>query len=256
MNKKTIGVYGDSFANYENQNSMSKSWAELLEENYTVTNFGFPGNSIYHCYKDIIANHNFYDYNIFLVPVGGRFFSRPLQELLVENPRNFKNWYNNVPSIEVARLAVEGNKKSYSNTYKILKIIDSVCTYWAEWKDDEFDKTTNNLMLNDIKKINNVLLINTQSIDNNLGLIDISNWELDQLGFSEKYPDRFGTINKDISLSLRDSRKNHLSVENNFKLYEKILDAINGNHDVTLSYTDFVKPSKDIEYYVRWQDYE
>jgi len=254
MNKKTIGVYGDSFANYENYDYLGKSWVELLEREYTVTNFGHPGNSMYQCYKTILSNHEQYDYNIFLIPSAGRFFSKRLDSLLDKSTTPFNNWYNNLPSIEAAKLMINNNKKSYDNADRILKIIDSVHTYWTEWKDSEFDEAMNNLMIDNIKKFNNSLLINTHTINNNLGLIDISMWELDQLGFSEKYPNHFGTINETKSLSLRDSRKNHLSEENNFKLYEKILDAINSNLDVTLSLNDFVKPSKDIEYYVRWQN--
>jgi hypothetical protein len=254
MNKKTIAVYGDSFANYEN-NSQGISWVNLLEQDHTVTNFGFPGNSIYQCYKTILSNHGNYDYNIFIIPVGGRFFSKALQDLLAENPKSFKNWYNNLPSLELVKLAVERDHLDYTNPARILKIIDSVYTYWTEWKDNEFDDTTNNLMLNDIKKINNILLIDTRSIDNNLGLSAISMWELDQLGFSEKYPNQFGTINKNASMALRDSRKNHLSDENSFILYKKIVDAINTNScDIKLSYTDFVKPSKDIESYIGWHN--
>jgi hypothetical protein len=253
MNKKTIGVYGDSYANY---GIAGKSWVDLLEGNYTVTNFGFPGNSLYHCYKTILSNQKNYDYNIFIVPVGRRFFSRRLSKLLIENPpRSFINWYNNISSIEANRISVENNKKLYSDPDRILKIIDSVYTYWTEWKDDEFDETMHTLMLDDIKKINNTLLINTDSNDSNLGLLGISMWEIDQLGFSEKYPDMFGSIDKDKALALRDLRKNHLSDENNFILYEKILDAINkNNHEVNLSLSDFVKPSKDLEFYVGWHN--
>lgn len=252
MNKKTIGVYGDSYANYGRE---GKSWVDLLEENYTVTNFGFPANSLFQCYKTILSNQKNYDYNIFIAPVSKRFFSKRLSNLLTENPGSFSNWYNNVPSIEATRLSVENNKKLYSDPDRILKIIDSVYTYWSEWKDDEFDETINILMLDSIKKINNTILINTESNDSNLGLLAISMWELDQLGFSEKYPDMFASIDRDKSLALRDFRKNHFSDENNFILYEKISDAINkNNYEVKLSMSDFVNPSKDLDFYVGWHN--
>ena len=86
MNKKTIGVYGDSYANYGRE---GKSWVDLLQENYTVTNFGFPANSLFQCYKTILSNQKNYDYNIFIAPVSKRFFSRRLSNLLIENPGSF-----------------------------------------------------------------------------------------------------------------------------------------------------------------------
>lgn len=258
MSKKTIAIYGDSFANYELQNhTMGKSWVDLLEENYTVTNFGFPGNSVYQCYKTILSNHKNYDYNVFLIPVYHRFFSETLYRLLEESPSGFRNWFNNMPSIEMYKTLIEKNKNLYSDADRLLRIIDSVFVYWTEWKDHEFDETMADLMLNNIKKLDNVILINTQTTKENTGLTDISIWELEQLGFSEKYPARFSTADKNKSQHLWDHRKNHLSEENSFILYKKILDAIdNNNRNIKLSYTDFLKPSQDIDFYVRWKSYE
>jgi hypothetical protein len=256
MSKKTIAVYGDSFANYRSESyGMGKSWVNFLEDRYEVTNFGEPGNSVYQCYETIKSHHEKYDYNIFLIPVRQRFFSNKLYNLSESIP--FKNWFNNVSSLEIFKILIEKNKQSYNDADRLLKIIDSVYTYWTEWKDHDVDTTMTNLMLNDIKKINNIILIDTQSHAGEEGLTSVSIWEIDQLGFSEKYPANFTTIDENKSLTLFDLRKNHLSEENSFILYEKILDAINESiSEIKLNHTDFVKPSEDLDFYVGWERYE
>lgn len=233
---------------------MGKSWVNLLEQGYEVTNFGEPGNSIYQCYETIKTCHNKYDYNIFLIPVQQRFFSSKLYHLSDQIP--FNNWFNNISSLEIFKILIEKDKKSYKDADRLLKIIDSVYTYWTEWKDHNVDTTIADLMLNDIKKINNVILIDTQTHQHKgkEGLTGISNWELDQLGFTEKYPKTFSSIDESKSMALFDRRKNHLSEENSFILYEKILDAFNEHiSEIKLSIEDFVKPSKDLDFYVGWE---
>ena len=70
-----IAIYGDSFGNSmietsiesKDQDTRGKAWVELLADNYDVTNFCYPGSSLFYSYQLFLKNNQKFDYNIFLV---------------------------------------------------------------------------------------------------------------------------------------------------------------------------------------------
>lgn len=252
MSKLSIGVYGDSYANFNLDRGYSGSWLNILEEEFEIYNYAYPGNSVYKCYSDFMENSNRHDYNIFIIPTPYRFYSNYLENFnLGEFSFNFKNWYNIEGSISMIETRLKTLGKEGENNH-LKDIINSLKMYYAFWKDLKMFDDIKAAFIDQLKaKANNILFIDTMSENNVIGLCDISCWELEQLGFDIKVLNDIDRVNNTFC---KDKRKNHLSEENNIILGNKIYKAIKENiKDLSLSYTDFVKPKNDISHYIEWE---
>ena len=71
---KTIGIYGDSFADIRCRFTelVDKAWPNLLKTHYDVTNYAVGGSSVYYSYKNFIDTHTLYDKIIFVSTTPGR----------------------------------------------------------------------------------------------------------------------------------------------------------------------------------------
>lgn len=258
MSKLSVGVYGDSYANMNLNDPETFSWIDQLKTRHNVLNYGECGNSPYQCYKDYINNNSKHDYNIFVIPILQRFFSKYLFDLLSEH-QVFKNWFINPDCIRAAKKDLLHQVDPDTQAFK-LKIMDSVEFASMFWLDYEYVTEANMALIDKIKNDKNLILIDTNHSKNKIGLTDVSLWELEQVGYKEKYLDKglgLNSIDEENKLISQDARANHFSEENNLVLGNMLLEAISNNFtgELELSYTDFVKPSKPLEHYLKWRTY-
>lgn len=258
MSKISIGVYGDSYANMNLDKEGSFSWIDQLKTKYVVTNYAECGNSIYQCYKKYLECKDDYDYNIFIIPSIHRFFSSRLFNLLADQQK-FRNWFINIDGVQLAKSQLL-NQMDANNDYKEkLKIIESVELAMMDWIDYEYVTETNYALVDKIKNDKNIILIDTNSDKNKIGLTDISFWELEQAGYKEQYLDkgfRLNALNEEKNAVVEDIRVNHFSEDNNLVLGNILLAAIDSNFsgEIMLSVDMFVKPSKTLDSYLRWRN--
>jgi hypothetical protein len=72
-----IGVYGDSFADYQ-LSAKTFHWSTIVETklNAVVTNFGYGSSSMFHSYKEFLKNYTEHDLIIFAVTHPDRYTKR------------------------------------------------------------------------------------------------------------------------------------------------------------------------------------
>lgn len=238
MNKQRIGIFGDSYGNLNLDRSSSTSWIDILEEKYDVSNYAEPALSFWHCYDRYVKFGKGNYYNVFIIPNYDRFQSNYLEQLLPKfiKKNYMTSWYNIPESIPWIRQEVEKHKSEIAHVDIILKVLDSLEVFWLYWQDTPPQRNQILIALENIKmKDSNILFIdvNQDSLSGDLGLTNLSLWELEQLQFK-----------LDLSKGILDLRKNHLSEENNIILGNKILHAIENNlSELRINVNDFVVPN-------------
>lgn len=266
MNKKSIGIYGDSFANFNNTSlDLGPSWTELLNTKYQVTNYALPGKSPYACYSDYIKNRSSHDYNIFVSPSLTRTHSARLSNLFKDTAKiNYSDpsWYIGLSSVSamddlLQKLIAENPNNS--KLIKKLEIVQSVKYFYETWADFKYIIATNKALVNTIKSEENTLFI--EADPEIQGLHDLCIWELMQLGYQNKYLDngqQLGSVNFNTGQILGDTRKNHLSDENNVVLFKKVSACIDNNKtgELIIDCKEFLSPAGPIEKYLKWRNYK
>jgi hypothetical protein len=249
MSKKSVGIFGDSYATVTMTAGpfTSKIWADVLAEEYEVVNYGRPGNSVYKCYKDFIEHGSKHDYNVMTVPTLDRFYSSALHNSSISEILNFENWYANYSNIILFGDIIKNKDVSDQS----LKIFESLKTYYEYWKDDDFLSTVNDALVDKLKNCSNLLLIEVKPKDH-FGLWNLSIWEIDVTRVNTSH----NPVDAKNKRYLRDERNCHLSEENNIILGRIILDAIKNNKKIELKLEDFVIPTKNIDQYMKWVEYE
>jgi hypothetical protein len=248
-----IAIYGDSYANlnlHQPNDGRGKSWIDILTEYHEVTNFAMAGSSVFYSYLKFKEHYKKFDYNIFIITNLDRIYNRKLDNLLDQ-----ESWYTHHSHVNLW-------SKDPRRTEHQLKIINSVKTYIEYWKDEETENVLNfNLMEMLRRDHKNCLFINAFSkahnpiLQNEYGLIDITCMEQEESGWIEKYSDNnihLGHLDENNRM-LEDYRLNHLCEENNIILGSKILEAVNKRKTMLeINLKDYVKPPRDIDFYVRW----
>lgn len=254
--KKSIGVFGDSYTTKTLHNTIvnndSVIWPFMLDREFDVTNYGQPGNSVYGCYKDYMYFGNRHDYNIIVIPLRTRFYSSRLNASEIRTLVDFENWYANYPSVLIYEKKIKN--KNLENADNYFKIFDSLKTYYEQWEDEEFLSTVNDALVDRIKTFQNVWTIEVQPLDKNqIGLFDISRWELEIIN---QFTDTDLYINNPMQDKkfLRDNRNCHLTEENNIALGKIVLDAVKNNKPVELKMENFVRPTAKAASYFEWID--
>jgi len=255
MNKISVGVYGDSYANMNLDKPGSYSWVHHLQTVHNVVNYGECGNSPYQCYKDYINNKDKHDYNIFIIPTLQRFFSEHLFNLL-KDTLLFRNWFVNLSSVELAKIHL-ANQETNSGTKFKLKVVENVEFAMASWMDTAYLTETNAALIDKIRSDKNIILVDSNSSTEKAALVDVSMNELVAVGHVN-VDNNLSTVDTENKRVARDIRCNHLSEENNLILGNILLQAIDNNFsgELMLTHDSFVIPSKTLEHYLIWEAYE
>jgi hypothetical protein len=257
MSKLTIGIYGDSYANLNLDSDLGQSWIELLGKDFTVINHGVPGKSLFHCYNDFSNTSQSNYYNIFIVPLMGRFYAEELENIFPNYIQYHRYWYNNYTSVLTMKKRIQERIFNDDSLQKrAADIIDSVAAYYEHWKDFRYDSIVQSTVVESLKRnTQNTIFIDTNANvhdNSDIGLLQLSKWELRQAG----YDDNLGVQpHSEKTLFAYDCRKNHLSEENNSILAAKIKNAMNNNiSELKIMLNDFVVPTKNTDKFIEWRE--
>lgn len=253
-----IGIYGDSYSNFnlEHDRRFGKgsAWFENLGAT-VVNNHGHAGSSVVRTYRSYIETKHNNDLNIFIISNLERNYFSNLDALFHDIDAS---WYSNAHTLKNTIDSFNSRKDNHPNTEKIKKIFDSLVCYYEIWKDHETDVLLNKTFAESLlaSETNTLFLCaDNRMFENSFSLLDLSQWEMQQLGWDEKFTRHnlgYGSVMENKWLS--DSRICHLSEENNLILSEKIKSAIvNKQQVVTLNPEDFVVPSKPLDFYIEWR---
>jgi len=244
-----IAVYGDSYGMHYLNNlkddvlDRGKSWIELLEEKYQVTNFCVNGSSFFYSYKLFLENNQNFDYNILLVTEPNR----------ITLPDEYE--------LPLSKHVTPGTLSGFGRSENVITntLISSINSYYNIIHNREAVYISHNLMLENIIRLNKKTIIipcfKTSTTDKSYSLNCISAYELQDSEFLRKlkyksYHPWTAIKDENTKWTYNDYRKCHLNEENNKILFNLIYDAINNNKQrINLDLKQFVKASKDIEYY-------
>ena len=175
-----IAIYGDSFGNslieplkeYKECDTRGKAWVELFQDDYEVTNFSYPGSSLFYSYKLFLENNQKFDYNIFLVTEPNRitlpdeFDIRPLSKHI---------------NLGIIHSLNHKYSSKVTNDSRLDIIISALQSYYAIVHNEHAINIFHNLMLENINRINqNTIIIPcfNQSMPNTqVSLNSISSYE-------------------------------------------------------------------------------
>lgn len=229
-----IGIFGDSFAKLKFNPTLA--WYEILAQKYDVTNYGWPGSTMFYSVEHFKRHHHEYDKVIYIITQPGRIqFSEDIAEDLSESfiPSNS----------QLAFLEYRELQKTYPNNER-LKTIAAAHYYFLYLQNWNYEVYIQELMVQDIMAMrSDTILIDgfpqsrpTSTATNNLQAI--SDKEADYWGYNGQRP----TPEKDI-------RNCHFTVENNEIFAGKVEEWLNGK-SVHINPDEFVTPNNK-EFYIK-----
>jgi hypothetical protein len=212
-----IGVFGDSFAILKL--NPTPTWVDILSEKYDITNHAVTGSNLYYSINEIKKHH--YDKIILVVTEPGR--------LQVSNsiPLGSSQQFINGPLDQKYLHRTELSK------YEKL-VWEAANQYFICLQDDDYDRYTHNLMLEDIKKIRpDIILIpaffNSWYNVEGVPMLDIYHKENTAWNFDSTT----------VVTQYNDNRNCHMTVENNAIFADKVDKWIEGE-PVYINLNDFV----------------
>ena len=245
-----IAIYGDSFGDDTGQwphrfDNVGPGWAQLLSStgNNRVSNFCEGGASFSYSYNQFIGTHHDHDRIIFMVTCPGRI------TLEIEDFSNLAPSYKHHPNYHQV-LAWQAQLVKINPRSQGLVKLSALAQYFLFVKNDEYDIDSQWLLLNSVKKIRPDTIIIPcfhTSIPNltHDALCAVGHMELEYL-----CNDRYSNIDELLHNTRDDARKCHMSDENNFIFYQKILKFLSGD-PVHIDINDFVKPTMPLDHYWR-----
>jgi len=238
-----IGIFGDSFAD-PFKNNPTKSWIDILAENYDIACFGHRGTSLYFSAKLLEENYSKFDKCVMMVTHPGRIeFPREIEKLLLNEIADCPNMFSrHITSHGQADLKFKNfkelGKSKTANAYK------AAMDFYTYLHDEEKESYIHNIIVKYLKdKFPNLILLRISSATNlpNMPISDISIMETNKWG-AFKFQPGFG---------FNECRNCHLTEANNVILGNKIVDMLQGKH-VDLKITDFVHPAaEEKDFYIK-----
>lgn len=239
-----VAIFADSFGDpnilpgYPDRevfDSVGLSWPELLSQEFDVTNFAKCGTGLYYSYKLFCEHHAKFDKIIILPSQAGRF-----TVLLPDTQTEF----HCVPGF------VHSMEKHLAN-YPSIKLQDrqvltAAMDYIIHVLDLEREHTFNKLMVEDIKKMRpDTIIVDAfqPTINKGSTLGHMATLELEYWKITPQHLRNFDAT---------DIRKCHLSVENNYMVFEKVKNVLNGvSSTVELSNDSFRAPTQPWQHYFK-----
>lgn len=217
-----VGIFGDSFATkymhthkrYKGHlgfNKIGKPWFEYLD--YDIETFGQSGSDVFYSYDLYLKNKHRFDKTIFISTSTNRLSVKDLDE-------NYLH-YNSHVIAEIHKSRTKGNEADF---------LESVVRYFKHILDTSKDEIIFKLIIDDIKKDKNCLLINGFG-DN--GLIEI--FQMENKAWNIKFKDNHDP-------EIKDFRYCHMTEENNQIFAKAVNSWLSNNIAYKLKIKDFVKP--------------
>jgi hypothetical protein len=228
-----IGIFGDSFGDDYNMwpdpySGVGHSWVDYLRShNLEIDNYSCGGASLFYSYQKFISTYQEYDKIIFLVTSSGR-ISVPLGNTTEEF--NVSALHHKLRNCADAKRKIQ---------------LTAIRDYFMYVKNDIFDNLVHKLLLEDIsKKHNSMLMIPcfaNSGIDNQIPLVAIPRFEADFWNMEEVMP---------WSDTEYDARKCHMGEENNLMLGQEIHNWVR-TENYNLNQENFKTPTKEFTHYFR-----
>ena len=150
INNMNIGIYGDSFAEY-NFFGHNNQWPVILGKKFAdsnITNYAVSGSSVYYSYKQFLNNYHKHDINIFLVTNPYR-YTKPI----IETHSNKEILFGNLGGV------TDYKKQNIKNLSSIDKRILNDLVGWFMASDEEFLSTASELMINQLLTLDSKVIL-------------------------------------------------------------------------------------------------
>ena len=246
-----LAIFGDSFAQDTSSrwdsdwSDVGLSWIDHIRNtnNYSITNFGNAGTSLYWSKQLFDQNYKNFDKVIFIVTFPCRRIT--FNKLPDGCTQVTKTFYNSSTALNIIE-----NKKQFNSYNSIEKnFLMAVRDYYLYIQNNQFDHLVHSLLLDDIReKRPDTILIpafpsSIPSLDDvgSSTLLDISQKDTLYFGLGELIPN---------SSDATDARKCHMNEENHSILANQMLKFLQGD-PVYLNKSDFVNPTKHFAHYFR-----
>ena len=218
-----IGIFGDSFAckmmrthnrykGHPGFDNIGKPWFELLP--YDVTTYGVSGSDLFYSYNLYLKEKDKHDKTIFITTAPNR--------LSIKDPNNRFLHYNSHVIAEIHKGRSSGQNADF---------LESVIRYFKDILDVDKELILFNLMVNDIKKDKNCLIIKAFGEQ---GLKDV--FMMENSAWNIQFKDNH-------SPGIKDFRYCHMTEQNNIIFSEQVKDCIDNSKEFVFDLTKFVKPS-------------
>jgi hypothetical protein len=240
-----IGIFGDSFGDptFPVIKNNTPSWIEILERRYdNVVSYAQPGSSLYYSIDKFKTHNRKYDKNIFLVTEPARMWAAEF-DVYPPAHRFFPGLDTILDHINWQKNPMNHYDRTPAEIHHALKVLDASVIYKVYIQNIEEEIYKHNLMVNDLQKKSNIILIPCfpDSVHGTRKhcLFDI--YKKENLAWGFELPDK-----PDIS---KDNRCCHMTAENNAILAEKLINSIDNNVPFSLNIDDFFTPMNK-EFYI------
>lgn len=145
-----IGIYGDSFAEY-NSFGHTNQWPVILGKKIAdsnLTNYAKSGSSVYYSYKQFLNNYHKHDINIFLVTNPTR-YTKPI----IDASSHAEILFGTLGGV------VDYKKQNIKNLSSIDKQILNNLIGWFTASDEEFLSTASELMINQVIALDSEVIL-------------------------------------------------------------------------------------------------
>ena len=241
-----IAVFGDSFASHELDNdSIGKSWIDVVSENHELVNFGASGSCFQYSYELFLKEHKNFDTVIFFVTDYHRRYIKAVSDIL---PHLGSSHMLHVEAgAEYTKKDIEDLNIDNKDHY--IKMIDNYTFYFNNYRDSNYEWHVHDLL------VKNIVTLKPNAVVIPCFPMSIPSFTPKDTVFTVQLAETasLGVDMDNVFIDYYCLRKCHLSEKNNIILGNIILDAINkGINYLDLDINDFVaKLSKPTEYYLR-----
>ncbi len=243
--RQSLLILGDSFADARDDlpDFSGTAWTKLLEKNsnYRVVNKAIGGSSLYYSYKEFNNLQKEFDKVMLIVTLYGRLYCPIIDD---KNAERSAAHHTGVFWIEQNKDRI---KKHQPNNIAALKQLDAIRDYFLYVIDFNKDKEMNQLMLDEIKRRRQDVII-VPAFKGSWQAEPQPTSFLNQI--SDMEMEHYGITHDDLNRKngYADCRKCHMSERNNQILYEKSLQWLKGN-PVEFDISEFEKPTEPREKY-------
>lgn len=240
-----VAIFGDSFANHALDNSVGKSWIDVVAEHHDVVNFGLSGSCFQYSYELFLKEHENFDTVIFFVTDYHRRYIKAVSDVLPEISGS--HMLNILSGSENTKKDIE--KLNLKDKDHYIKMIDNFRFYFDNYRNAEFELHVHELL------VKNIVTLKPNAVVVPCFPMSITSFQPKDTVYTVQLAE---TASLDVDLTnvwidYQCLRKCHLCEENNIILGNKILAAMNNSVNyLDLDINDFVtKLDKPTEYYLK-----
>jgi len=152
-----IAVFGDSFASHQLDNdSIGKSWVDIVKEHHEVVNFGASGSCFQYSYELFLKEYKNFDSVIFFVTDYNRRYIKEVSDVLPFIGSS--HMINSISGAEHTKETIANTNIENKDHY--IKIIDNFRFYFDNYRNAEYELHVHDLLVKNIVTLKpNALII-------------------------------------------------------------------------------------------------